>query len=389
MKKIAVLLMLMCSVLAKSQTIHWLTFIDTVDKEVGEVDKTGRQVLYNHFINVVNAALAEKGYKSQIHDYYDTSMTPQACKDAVSRLKCGPEDIVVFYYIGHGTHAASENNPYPQLCLGQDDESRFVPLKWIHDTLKGKNPRLTVTVGMCCNSVQGARAKKEPSFALNYGSTKISDREKSAIQKMFLQKKGDYLATSASVGQNSIACETDFGWMDLYTAVLVSLFEDGAYDGNLEWDSLFIDLRNEVDEVTGGKQTPIYASNVRVSSIPANKSQSRPTQTVIPAKDTSAKNRSLSGLKNILSAHFDFIVDSTNPLEDRMKLAAEIKSVCQPGTIVKTISQDGNVVVDRENIDVFLGRISTSRKILKIIPVRYKVDNQKITGLSVQEVYRK
>ena len=57
MKKTALLtLALVLTIAAQAQTIHWLTFIDTTDDNVGRIDILGRQVLYNRFINVINAA---------------------------------------------------------------------------------------------------------------------------------------------------------------------------------------------------------------------------------------------------------------------------------------------------------------------------------------------
>lgn len=167
MKKI-ILIFFICisSVVAKAQTIHWLTFIDTEDPNVGELDKTGRSVLYGRFVNVVNAALHDAGYTSDIHDIYDSALSPEKCKSEVENLKCDGRDIIVFYYIGHGTHAAAENNQYPQMLLGCDfsEEHKFIPLKWVHDELKTKGARLTVTIGMCCNVIQSASAKKNADF---------------------------------------------------------------------------------------------------------------------------------------------------------------------------------------------------------------------------------
>ena len=65
-KKIVLLLAIILPTLVKAQTIHWLTFIDTTDKNVGQIDKNGQEVLYDKFINVVNAALTEKSYKPNI-----------------------------------------------------------------------------------------------------------------------------------------------------------------------------------------------------------------------------------------------------------------------------------------------------------------------------------
>ena len=103
MKKLVFITCLLFVILVTTaQTIHWITFVDTTDRRVGKLDVNGHEVLYNNFINDVNAALAEKGYESDIQDFVGENVSPANCKSAVELLRVSPEDIIVFYYIGHG-----------------------------------------------------------------------------------------------------------------------------------------------------------------------------------------------------------------------------------------------------------------------------------------------
>ena len=52
-RKLIIALVCLLPMFANAQTIHWLTFIDTTDPNVGKIDVNGREVLYNHFVNVV------------------------------------------------------------------------------------------------------------------------------------------------------------------------------------------------------------------------------------------------------------------------------------------------------------------------------------------------
>lgn len=55
MKKVIFLLsMLLMSAMTYAQTIHWLTFIDTKDENVGEIDILGRKVLYGRYPQIRN-----------------------------------------------------------------------------------------------------------------------------------------------------------------------------------------------------------------------------------------------------------------------------------------------------------------------------------------------
>jgi len=398
MRKIIFTLVLSCMVLAlqaQEKTIHWLTFIDTTDENVGEIDKTGRQVLYGHFVNVVNAALQEKGYKSDIQDYYDTRLSPENCKKAVTDLRCGSEDLVVFYYIGHGTHASGDDNDYPQMMMGcgWDQERKFIPLTWVHEQLKQKGARLVATIGMCCNNIQSASAKKAPTFGVNYGNTYMSDTERKAIQNMFLGFKGDFLLSSASKDQSSLGGSTPLGDMDLFTAVLVTCFEDMAYDGELGWESLFGEVRSVVNEITGGKQTPMFKPNLTRAGQPANTTQAKPNEKpgeTLTGPTGSKNQQGINEVLNVLSNYFDYIVDTKVDEISRYQAGRDILKTFADNAFVQVIGKDGERQVDFLPATQFIGRISTSRILLKVVPVSYKLNsNKEITRLVVREYYKK
>ena len=365
-----------------AQTIHWLTFIDTTDPNVGQIDKNGRDVLYNHFVNVVNAAIAEKGYKANIQDIYGTTLSPQKCKDIVTNLNVEPNDIVLFYYIGHGTHGTVGGDPWPLGFFGQNDPNLLIPIKWVHDQLKAKGGRLTATIGMCCNVYQGINRTSTPSFGVNYGNTFLTDTEKKAIQEMFLERKGDFLLSSASPGQSSVGGNTPLGPMDLFTCVLVKNFEDSASEGDLEWGTLFNDVKAVVNNVTQGQQTPIFTSNL--SKVPGVTPPPPPVNP-LPVNPAPTNQEWL----NRVGVALDNLVDVRQSEKTRIAQASELKKIFASNAIVKVIGQDGNVVVDKSSADDFIGRLSTSRIILKVTPVNVSVNSDKITELKVKEAYKK
>ena len=187
MKKLLLLFMLCLSFSTGmyAKTIHWLTFIDTTDRNVGEIDKSSRQLLYSRWIDLVNTTLKDNGYSVNIVDIYDSKTTPENCKAIVNGLNCDSEDIIVFYYIGHGTENTGASK-YPLMLMGQINASKFIPLSWVHNTLKSKGARLTISIGMCCNARQGVTGKIEPTFGANYGNTYVSEEQSNCIKKMFL-----------------------------------------------------------------------------------------------------------------------------------------------------------------------------------------------------------
>lgn len=389
LKKIIILLAIVLPTVVNAQTIHWLTFIDTTDEKVGQIDKNGREVLYNHFVNVVNAALTEKGYRTNIQDIYGTTLNPQKCKDIVSSIKCAPNDIVVFYYIGHGTHGTVGGDVWPMMFMAQDNPNYLIPLKWVHDELKAKGAKLTATIGMCCNVYQGINRTSAPSFGVNYGNTFLTDTEKSAIQQMFLENKGDFLLSSASPGQSSVGGNTVLGPMDLFTCVLVKNFEDSASEGSLEWNSLFNDVKEIVNEITDGQQTPIFVANLsKTTATPAPKPATAPV-VVTPPASTSVSESTNQDWMNRVGVALDNLIDVRQSESARIAQASELEKIFTSNAVVKVMGQDGNIVVDKSPADDFIGRLATSRILLKVTPVDIVVNGNKISELKVKEAYKK
>lgn len=401
-KTLLILSLLLTTVMIQAQTIHWLTFIDTRDKNVGEVDILGRKVLYGRYINLINAALAAKGYTAKIYDYYDTRLSPENCKSAIQNLRCQPNDIIMFYYIGHGGRAVNDRTTvYPQMCLGQFDNNRMIPLDWVYNQLKAKGARLSVTIGMCCNSEsRDLTAKMAPSFAPNNGNTYMADEEAARIQELCLNYKGNVLVTSASPTQTSGCCKSELGIFDTYTNVLVHVFDD-VIKGNIEptWNTLLSATKNTVNKVMEYKQTPIFEAHVTKVSAPQQEQRQEtprqeeataPKQTKQDNNTEEAKDNSTEQLLNKLSTFYDYLTNTNNTEEDRIEVEQVLtenygKFISQ----AKVISQDGEFVIDKNSFEDFNGRVATSRLLRKIVPLGFgKGTNGKAT-LYVQEIYKK
>ena len=396
MKKLVFITCLLFVILSTTaQTIHWITFVDTTDGRVGKIDINGHEVLYNNFVNDVNAALAEKGYESDIQDFVGENVSPANCKSAVELLRVNPEDIIVFYYIGHGGRPNTgpehiEQHPYPQLYLAQDDGRKCIPLEWINNTLKAKGARLTVTIGMACNSLDNTMVVKTgPTFSANYGTAKINDNKLTRIQELFLGVKGNVIATSALPTQSSIGAETIFGPMDYYSAAICHIFKNklNSWTEKLTWESFLNTVGDLVEESSEKEQTPFFEAHLADIQIPSAPVGTTPTQTPtqIPTPTTTTTQTNWNELTNKLTE----LANSSIEEGMRIKMEQQMKRLFANGAIVKILCQDGSAVYDKEKSDVFFFFLSTSRLLLKVQVVDGNVDsNNKITLLKVKETYK-
>lgn len=422
-----------------ARTIHWLTFVDTTDENVGEIDVYGRQILYNRIIGVVNAALKEKGYTPAIHDTYGARFSPEACKNELANLRVGPEDIVVFYYIGHGGRSVNDKTQWPQMQFGTRYDEKFVPLEWVHKTIKGKNPRLAVTIGMCCNSyVKGLSAKSTLQFSPNFGNTYMSQQQIDNLAKLFTDYKGDVLLSSSTPGQTSGCLIFNDKVIDAFTACAVES-TDGVMNGSIrpEWNTYLNNIKHLVGtrsrQMRDQDQTVQFVTNVtsapmasqssatarqeakREAGKPAPKAPSTPaksttsstssssqntssqksttttttTQKSTPAKEEEAKSESSDErdqLINYFNRLFGALINTSLSDDDRIEMAETfLSSNSELANVpVVTLGQDGNVQVGRQSLEDFVGRLATSHLLQGI-----SVDDIPGDKIYVKEVYKK
>ena len=397
MKKLTITFLMLLGVMAtqvEAKTIHWLTFIDTTDPNVGEVDQNTRKILYARWIDLVNASLKEQGYDVNIIDVYGSKTSPENCKNIINDFDCSSEDIVVFYYVGHGTENTGTSK-FPLMLMAQSDVNKFIPHDWVHNKLKSNNPRLTVTISMCCNARQGAPGRIAPSFSANYGNAYIDQAMSESIKKMFLNYKGDIKITSASPAESSWACDSNIGPTDFFSLNLLIQFNNILPDkSSPDWDSMMREVKSSVFEdvrtcegiqlrFPGTTQTPYWESNLTSANRPSPTPPTPPTPTPPNPDDKTIMKRDLDRVLSFIS--------STNvDRQQRVSAIEKIKPVFTDNMTVRIMSQDGNVVVDREDISTFLGRIATSRLLKNISVVDFNINqNGQISSLRVREVYKK
>lgn len=265
----AITLLMFIAFSVDARTIHWITFINTDDPHVGSMDQNARKTLYGSLIDVVNYEASQYKYDYQIQDYYSGSFNPVECKTCLDNLKCDTTDIIVFYFIGHGARMAKDNShsKYPHL-LFDDRYENSIPLSWIHQTLKNKGARLTMTFAVCDNSYLGVDGKpiiedvSLPIVKRIHNDSSLEEHDNSSLAKIFLGYKGDMIVCSASPGQHTWGMQTDLGPMDLFTYLLASYFGNINPDNVMMWPDILESISSQITDTTKSSfssvQTPAY-----------------------------------------------------------------------------------------------------------------------------------
>lgn len=238
---ILILIFMLSSAMASAQTIHWIVFADTNDQFNGSEVESSLAMLNAKFIDRVDDAMQGKGYFSKRYTYAGSRFKETNCNHLLANFDCDINDIVIFYYLGHGARALvtkeqfksySQQHPWPDLSFENgNSQKEYISLSTVHNQLKNKNARLTVTIGMCCNlersshrrhsgAKMGAQAKKYKIVSKSFAKR---------IQKWLLSNKGDVIVSASSPGEAANGgFEYDSAEVDCFTGALCEIFDQYA-----------------------------------------------------------------------------------------------------------------------------------------------------------------
>jgi hypothetical protein len=190
--------------------------------------------------------------------YYECNFTPQSATKAIRSIKCGADDVLLFYYSGHGYRYADQTDLFPYMAFqsskNQKLSSEMLSLKEVSQFLKQKKARLTLVLGDLCNSIININEPLTMEPTVNVPET---------YRQLFLYSKGDLIATSSKAGQPSIA--TSFG--SVWTMQLLKIMREAVSEGRImTWEEILTAAKNKTASQSQGyggrSQDPVFQTNV-------------------------------------------------------------------------------------------------------------------------------
>ena len=194
---------------------------------------------------------------------------------ALTNLKPGTNDIVIFYYSGHGySNEQNATQAYPQFDLRQSrfDDITVATLNAsdVYSRIKAKNARLNLIFTDCCNSNLGLLKPEGKNFAQTAKS--LMSWEKSFCYDLFMKSKGSILASAAKKGQYAYG-NTDLG--GYFTSNIITAMEkylSKFQNVSPTWQQIIaeaqsatvsLSLSNLCTVTTSCRQDPVYVLDLR------------------------------------------------------------------------------------------------------------------------------
>lgn len=369
---IACIAMALCASL-KAQTFHAILFADTKDDDIGKSTMLDLNSVSNM---LVEAQSSLKGKMEFVYYIYpDKYCSPQNLRKVLDNIRCQSDDVVFFYYSGHGVRSMQDTSPYPQMCLGQTNEAQMISVEGVDRALSQKNPRLRFVITDCCNSESEFVT---PKLEIGKGNSMVNARRAGNYEKLFMGKYGNMIFTSSKAGETS-SCNNQIG--GFFTYCLLAVLENAIQQDVTDWQVIMDAVKESTVDLSSKRMHPVGDVNVSVT----------PPVAVQPEPVAPAPVQEEIATQDVLLPDLLQLVDTNIGASKRLNMVTPLlrKHFANGNVIVEALGKDSRTVVNQETAQEFLERLSTSFFLVNFNILSVERDsNRKITSLRVHEVYK-
>ncbi len=339
-KKISIIiaiLLIWFSETSLSQTLHAVCFANTFDRTIGtDVDML-------NFKNQMSNLEQFIGYKVKLYEYPGALCKRNYLENCLRGLNTSSDDIIVFYYSGHGGRPSDYQDPFPYMCLTENLSSNYVPVSTVRQLLSVKSARLKIIITDCCNADGSGEDKGAYSKEATFYNKSTSEN----FKKLFLTTRGEIVITSSKAGQLSLGNSTYGGLM---TRNLFSvLIEVGNGIVPPTWESVLQKTKQKCEP----RQTPFWIINSTVS--PQNTQPSPPHQNVVVADQPDFANAMVR------------LIDVSKNIGDKYRWAESIfNQYFTSDAEIVVLGQDLETVVRRKKALTYLQELCGTPNIVQV-----------------------
>ena len=165
----------------------------------------------------------------------------------LKNLSPGPNDIVVFYYSGHGFRKPKDNRRFPYIDLRPKPDGTYMVnslnMEDIYESIKKKGARLNLVMSDCCNTEVTASNAIGTPVARKKGLLMTYNLEN--CRTLFLNPKPvSILATAADAGQKA-SSNNEFGGFFSFFFKASMENQLSFFKKNVSWESLLQDAKKQ------------------------------------------------------------------------------------------------------------------------------------------------
>jgi hypothetical protein len=225
--------------------LYLLVVADTLDASIGSSCSMDMSRARETFTNITDYL----GIKIVTKTIAGATYSKQNVQTAINNLKPSSNDIVVFYYSGHGFRKQEENKRFPNIKLKtfhtsrQDVLNNSLNMEDIFAAIKKKGARFNLVLSDCCNSDIETVNSTGSKPGKTKGSGILWDEDN--CRNLFLNKTPQsILATAADNGQRA-SSNNDFGGFFSYYFKTSMENYCSKLKSNVSWDLVLQDAQTQ------------------------------------------------------------------------------------------------------------------------------------------------
>ena len=265
MKKLVIILFVLISIainVSYAGNIHAIIFAATSDETAGD----GSRVSFDVMKKEINYIQEYTSLRLETHYYTGNRFSRSSVEYAINNLRCGSDDVILFYYIGHGFRYRGQTDNYPTLAFVQDyNRDEVISFDWIARQLKNKGARLTIAIADACNNETTLDYSDYSNPIKGHTALSMNRRDRQRYKELFENSRGHVTISSSEPGQFSWISPDDGGY---FTQAFVEVLKEyTGLSGKAEWKALFSQVRRRTQKIAQindkGDQNP--QSDISVS----------------------------------------------------------------------------------------------------------------------------
>jgi|GEM_PF-1553503 hypothetical protein len=240
------------SLTATAQTFHAMIFSDMKESAQRAADRTMEMNNMRSFCQNIATAL---GYRQDIRCHSDNEFTSTQFIRDVESMAVGPDDIVVFFYNGHGCNW--DDDDWPHMCFRDKQYWQTTAYEILQE--RCGNAKLLLSIACCCNMDSRGRAGYDWGHEYGFDNNKVR-----ALFTGFYGKQK--IVTSSSIrGQYSYSWASGNRLGSIYGISLreaISEILNPASSLEPTWENALSLAQRKTLYYTDQKQKPQYAIHV-------------------------------------------------------------------------------------------------------------------------------
>lgn len=246
--------------IASAKTIYLLVFTDENDQAIG----TSCIQTHKYFSNTFVPDLKRYTGLTVVEKYYNGGrFTVADLNDALSSLNTNSNDVIIFYYAGHGYNRGY--NDYPTLTLGVGGSivQRSKDLLDVYNKLRNKPHQLLLCIAEACNAVHHVNGIADQ-IITSFPSHVFSETH---FRELFNNATGDYMVSSSIKGQKSYSSEGSPGMFTCGFREAFNEVVETSYIGTATWSAVFTKTIGNTEHIameSGYTQNPQWIKGAYV-----------------------------------------------------------------------------------------------------------------------------